>query len=259
MDKVSSVWLKVWLLVAALVVPSVAAALDFLAATPVGSWQVREEATTDHKGRQSVAVVRTSMVGQESRGADTHYWIEVELTNYQVKKGKRKQQGERSIIKVLVAEAALTRDPGDVMTNLRGIGSEIIMQTGDQQPMRISGGGAMADAMLQAMGTQMEYDFQQGGAKEVTVPAGTFKCEVQRGSGYTEMKVMFKTFRVESEAEMCFSTEVPFGIVASQSKNTTNGDTSATEVTLLEFGASGAESKISGEPSEAPSLPNLFN
>lgn len=259
MYRLLGVWLKLGVLVAALTLPGVATALDFLAATPVGSWQLREEVTTDHRGRQSVALVRTSMVGQEQRGADTHYWIEVELVNYQLKKGKRKQQGERSIIKVLVAEDALTRDPGDVMTNLRGIGSEVIMQTGDQQPMRISGGGAMADAMLQAMGTQMEYDYQQVGSKEVTVAAGTFECEVQRGSGYTEMKVMFKTFRVESEADMCFSAQVPFGIVSSQSKNTTNGDSSTTEVNLLEFGVSGAKSKISGEPAEAPSLPNLFN
>ena len=236
-----------------------AGAVDVLESTPVGSWQQREESTIDHKGREAVALVRSSMIAKEERNGQPHYWIEVESQNYKVKNGKRKKDGDITIVKVLVSQAALTGDPGDIMSNLRGIGDEIILQSGDQQPMRITGGGAMADAMLQAMGTQMDYDYRTAGEKDVSVPAGTFTCTVHEGSGYTEMKVMFKTIRVESETQMCLSGSVPFALVSSESESVTNGDKSKTTVKLLEFGASGAVSKITRAPADAPSLPSFLN
>lgn len=257
--RIARMLIVVSVVLAWLSVPVQVQAFDFVEATPVGSWQVREELTTDHKGRQTVAVVRTSMVGKEARNGETHYWVEVEMQSYQLKKDKRKKSGDRSIVKVLVAESVLTGEPADVMTRLRDMGDEIIIQNGDQAPMRITGGGAMADAMLQAMGTQMDYDYRKGEEKKVTVPAGTFTCQVQQGSGVTEMKVMFKSFRIESDTTMCLAAEVPFGIVESSTDSVVNGDRSKTEVSLFEFGGSGAESRITGEPTEAPSMPNLFN
>ncbi|MGI9232055.1 MAG: hypothetical protein ACR2RD_00355 [Woeseiaceae bacterium] len=43
---------------------------DFLKTTPIGSWQLREDTNTDHKGRQTVAATRTSLVGEEVRDGD---------------------------------------------------------------------------------------------------------------------------------------------------------------------------------------------
>jgi len=80
---------------------------DFSASTPEGSWALREITTTDHKGKQTVAVMRQKYLGSEQRQGQTYYWLETEMDNYKLKIGKRKPEGEHTVLKVLVSEKAM--------------------------------------------------------------------------------------------------------------------------------------------------------
>ena len=160
---------------------------NLLETTPIGSWQLREDTTTDHKGRQTVAVTRTSLVGEEVRDGEKHYWIEMEINSFKVKKGKRKPTGETILFKSLVAESAFKDDPANAVKNVRAFGKEMIMQTGDQNPIRITGAGGMAASMLQAMGTSINYTYDFIGDEEVTVverddDSGWWWCRAEGGA-----------------------------------------------------------------------------
>jgi hypothetical protein len=168
-------------------------AFDFFSSTKVGSWQLREDITTDHKGRQMATQVRSAIVGKEMRGAETHYWLEMEIESFKLnKKGKRKQQGDALIIKSLVAESVLNAKAENVIHDLRGFGVEMIIQQGNQDPMLVTGGGAIADSMLNAMGAEIEYQYQKLGAESVTVDAGDFDCTRYQGNGSAEFKLLIK-------------------------------------------------------------------
>ena len=110
-------------LVCSLLIPNSFAAsvqYDLLNSTPVGSWQLREDINTDHKGRKTVSVMRTSMLGSEMREGKKFYWIEMVMDSYRLKKDKRKKDGDQMVLKTLVPEASLQVDPANIMTNLRG-------------------------------------------------------------------------------------------------------------------------------------------
>lgn len=237
---------------------SAATADEFLRATPVGSWQAREEITTDAKGKQTVMVVKTSLVESVNYEGAPHYWVESVMESFKIKKGKRKPVGKPMVIKALVDASMMSSKPQNVAGNLQKYGREIIMQQGDQDPMRISEGGAFAQMMMKSMGVKVDYDYQDGGEKTVDVPAGQFKCTNLKGKGNTEVKILVQTLRVQGEVETCVSERVPFGIVYYQSRSTTNGKTSTTEAKLTEFGKSGAVSRITKAPVDAPQMPKLF-
>lgn len=236
-------------------------AIDFrlLEATPIGSWQEREEMTTDHKGRKTAAVMRSSLLGTEQRNGKPYYWIEMVVESYKInKKGKRKKDGDRVIIKTLVAKSALEGDPANLLTNLKGFGEEMIMQSGKEKPMRMTGSGGMMAGLMKAAGTEVNYSFKEMGNETVTVPAGQFSTVKIEGSGSTETKVIFKKIKIDSTSTAWMSADVPFGFVKSDGTSTMNGKKSTHQSELLAFGMSGAESQITGEPQDMPSLGNIF-
>ena len=228
---------------------------DFEETTPVGSWQIREQTTTDHKGKTTLSVIKSSLVGTEERGGETYYWIETETTNYKMKKGKRSQDGQRSIVKVLMAASALEGDLANALSNLKGLAQEVIIQTGDGEPMKLGGVGFMADAMMKGMGLEIKYDFEPQGTEDVEVPAGSFSCTKVAGTGSAEAKVMFKKMKVESTSTHWIAQNMPFGTVKSVSNDLVNGKENKTESRVIEFGMSGAETQITKQPKE---MPNLF-
>lgn len=232
---------------------------DLLSSTPTGSWQLREDTSIDHKGRKSVIQIRSSLLSSEMRQGEKYNWIEMVMDSFKVnKKGDRKKEGEQIVMKTLVAESAMSGDPANVITNMRGFGTEIIMQTGDTDPMRLTGGGGMFSSMMQAMGTEVNYDFSELGDESVTVAAGDFDTRKVQGSGVTETKVIFKKIRVESESTVWLSKKVPFGIVKSIGTSTTNKKKSSHSSELLEFGMSGATSLITKPPQDLPNFGNMF-
>jgi hypothetical protein len=230
---------------------------DYLDATPMGSWQLREDATTDHKGRQTVSVTRTSLVGEEMRDGEKHFWIEMEMNSFKVKKDKRKPTGDTIIFKSLVAESAFRDDPENAVNNLRAFGKEMIMQTGDDNPIRLTGAGGMAQSMMQAMGTEISYAYDFVGDEDVTVKAGTFPARKIQGTGAVEMKVVFKKISVTSTNTAWLSDRVPFGMVKSEGESIANGKKSTHSSELLEYGDSGAVTKITKTPEDLPAMPNM--
>ena len=230
---------------------------DFLKTTPMGSWQLREDTTTDHKGRQTVAATRTSLVGEEVRDGEKHYWIEMEINSFKVKKGKRKPTGDTILFKSLVAESAFKDDPANAVNNVREFGKEMIMQTGDQDPIRITGAGGMAESVMQAMGTSISYTYDFVGDEDVTVTAGSFPARKIQGTGTAEMKVIFKKISVTSNNTAWLSDRVPFGMVKSEGESITNGKTSTHSSELLEYGESGAVTRITKTPEDLPAMPSM--
>lgn len=229
--------------------------------TPVGSWQLRQELTIDSRGHTQMNEIKTSVVGKESREDVDYLWVEMAMDAFRVKDGaKGRSTGEHVVIKVLVEKSLFKGSAEDVFSNLRGLGSEIIMQTGDSEPILIENGGMIGGAMLQALGTEINYQFDETGSEKITVPAGKFKCKIVEGSGTVETKILFKTLRIKSDSKQWTSDKVPFGIVKIESTSTMNGEMTTVKAELLDFGKSGAESEIKATPQklEIPSLKSLF-
>ena len=230
---------------------------NFVKSTPVGSWQLREDITTDHKGRQTVSQMRSSLVGEEMRDGEQYYWIEMVIDNFKIKKGKRKPTGDTAIMKSLVAAGAFNDDPANAVNNLREFGKEIIVQNGDQDPMRMSGAGGMADSLMKAFDAKITYEYEVAGKEDVSVKAGNFKAQKMMGNGSTEMKVFFKKISVTSTNTAWISSGVPFGLVKSEGESNTNGKKSTHSSELLEYGTSGGVSRITKPPQDMPEMPKL--
>ncbi|MBT8132799.1 MAG: hypothetical protein KJO35_11055 [Gammaproteobacteria bacterium] len=217
--------------------------------TPVGSWVEREQRTVDHRNRETVSIIRQTMVESEQRDGELHYWIETESTNYKVKKkGVRKQQGDTAIVKVLVPASTLDGDPANLVNNLSGFGKEIIFQNGSQQPMRMREGGTMADLMLKALGVKVDYTFESLGRESVNIPAGEFRAEKFAGSGSVETRMLLKKITVESQSEVWLTPDIPFGFARMVSNDLVNGKSQTSQAEVTQFGTSGGVSKIVGEP-----------
>ena len=231
-----------------------------LKSTPVGSWQLRQMINTDEKGKQTLQEMRTSLVGQEKRGKTEYLWVEIATDSFKMKKGQKgKQIGEHTVVKILMEKSLLQKDPEDVFSNLQGLGEEIIMQSGDQDPVKIEAGGMMS-GMMQSMGPEIDYSFKKLGDETIEVPAGKIKCKVVEGEGSVEMKIVFKTIHVDSKSKQWTSDKVPFGIVRMDSVSITSGKESKMESVLLAYGDSGAKSEIKGQPQsmKMPSLGDIF-
>jgi len=232
---------------------------DFLASSPEGSWQLREDSDTNHKGKQTISVVKTSILGKETRNGKLHYWIEMGMDTFKVsKKGKRKHKGKRVVVKSLIAEESLRGDSANLFKNLRGFGEEVIIQNGKETPMRMSSSGGMIGNMLNALGAEIRYDFTSQGSETIESAAGKFSTDKINGKGEVDMKVVFKKIHVESDTTMWISPDVPFGVVKQEGTTITNGKTSTQTSTLLEFGMSGAISEITKEPQDMPDLGGLL-
>ncbi len=232
---------------------------DFLAASPEGSWQLREDSDTNHKGKETITVVKTSILEKEIRNGQPYYWIEMGMDTFKVsKKGKRKPKGKRLVVKSLIAEQALRGDSANIMKNLRGFGEEVIIQNGNEDPIRMSNSGGLVANMMNAMGAEIRYDFSNQGTETIDTPAGTFDTDKLNGKGEVNMKVVFKKIDVQSDTTMWISKKVPFGIVQQQGSTISNGKTSTQSSKLLEFGMSGAVSEITKEPENMPEFGGLL-
>lgn len=256
----SKLWAVAWLIALSALVSqrSVAGVPDFIASTPVGSWQLREDITTDEKGRQTVMLVKTSMLEKINFQGAPHYWIEVTMESYRLRKGKRKAQGEPVVMKTLVEASVISENPENVAANLQKFGKEIILQSGNGDPMRIAEGGALAQMMMKSLGVSVDYSYTEAGTKVVEVPAGKFNCTVMRGEGTTEVRVIMRKISVASRIESCTSGQVPFGVVAYATVSTENGKETRSEARLMEFGKTGAVSSITRAPVDMPEIPKLF-
>ena len=232
---------------------------DMLSATPSGSWQIREDIETNRKGKQTGTTIKSSMLGSEMRDGKKYYWIEMAIDSFKVgRKGKRKATGDQAIIKSLIAADLMQGDPANVMSNLRGFGTETIIQSGNEDPMRMADTSGMMAGIMQATQAEIKYDFEDQGSEQVSVAGGDFKTKKIGGLGSVEMKILFKKIRVESDSTMWLSNKVPFGTVKIESTTTTNGKASTISSQLLEYGKSGAVSQITKEPKDMPKMPNIF-
>lgn len=231
---------------------------DMLTSTPAGSWQLREDTTTDRKGRQTVTSTRTTMLGKESRNGQDHYWIEMVIQGYKVKKGKRKATGKPMIVKSLMSASILNADAANVMTNLRGLSAEMIVQNGNDDPMRVTGSGGFLAGLMKGLGAEINYKFEDQGTEKVTVSAGSFDAKKIHGGGTTEMKIIVRKMKIKSESTVWLADTVPFGMVKSVGYSTTNGKRSEFVNELLEYGMSGGASLITKQPRDMPNLTNPF-
>lgn len=232
---------------------------DVLSASPIGSWQTRELIETNRKGKQTGTKIKTSMIGKEQRDGKLHYWIEMEIDSFKIRKsGKRKPTGKTSVIKSLIPESIFNDDPENVFGNLRAFGTETIIQNGNEKPMKISTtNGLIAGAMKMAK-VEIKHDYTELGNETVSVKAGKFKASKINGVGNVSTKILFKKINVESDSTVWMSTKVPFGIVKLKGITITNGKETTQSGELLEYGFSGAKSAITQTPQEMPKIPNIF-
>lgn len=232
--------------------------VDFVSASPVGSWQLREQITTNHKGKRSGNTIRTSMVGKEQRDGETHYWVEVAMQNFKIsKKGKRKNKGKRVVMKSLMPESQFTADPENVLSNLRNFAVETIIQTGKEEPMRIPDTGGMLASAMQLSNVDIKFDFEPLGKETIRVQAGEFEANKSRGQGSTVVNAIIKKIRIKSDMINWYSNSVPFGLIKMEGTTTNNGKISNEVTELLEFASSGAESEITRPAKDMPQAPGL--
>lgn len=230
---------------------------QFEKSTPVGGWQIREDTQTDHKGKQFVSVIKTSLLSEETREGITCYWVEMEIDRYRVNKDKRKKDGDNMIIKSLIEKSAMQTDLANVFHNLRGFGKEMIIQNGDNDPVQFSQTGMLADMMAKSMGIQIQYQYAITGNETVSVPAGSFVAQKISGEGSTEFKMLIKKMNVKSKNISWISDSIPFSIVKMKSENEINGELDKYESVLVKYGKSGAQSKITKQAKsiQIPELP----
>lgn len=255
--------ISLWITLILLTMPGLMFAKDvqynLLDSTPIGSWQLRENIETNHKGKVIGSTIRTSLLGSESRGDTNYFWIEIVMNSFKVnKKGKHKKQGDQMVMKALIPSSLLAGDPANVIGNLRGFGVETIIQSGDEEPMRITNSGDMMSSIMKSMNIEINYDFEDMGSDNVSVKAGNFKVTKIQGSGSTDSKVLFKKIHVESNSTAWISTKVPFGTVKTVGTTVMNGKKSNSKSELIEYGNSGATSLITGTPKDMPKMPKLF-
>jgi len=242
-------------IISLLPINSNASDLNFIQSSPVGSWQLREDTTTNHKGKQTVTLIRTSMVGKEQRGNEQYYWVEMEVESFKVsKKGKRKQKGDKMIVKSLMSASLFSSDPANAINNIRGFGKELIIQPGKGDPMVIRESGGFYAGLMKSLGTEMKYDFNELGNENISVRAGEFSTQKLQGTGSTEINTVISKIKVDSDTSSWISNKVPFGVVKSQGSSTMNGKVSTHKGELLEYGMSGAVSQITKTPTELPNF-----
>ncbi len=131
------------------------------------------------------------------------------------------------------------------------------IQSGKNDPMRMTGAGGFMGGLMKSLGVKVNHDFQELGRESITVPAGEFDTHKIQGSGSTKAKIMFKSINVTSDSTAWLSSKVPFGMVKSEGTSSTNGKDSIHSSELLEFGMSGAQSKITKTPKEMPEMPDI--
>ncbi len=217
---------------------------NFMANTPVGSWVTTEDSIIRGK-KTEVMHTTKSLVGEEVRNGKRHVWLEIKTQLFKLdRKGKLKQKGETGYVKMLSDASIFDGDAGNVMANLKKVAVKMYIKNGDTV-MDMSGGGAFANSMMQASGSNLEYqmtDLNQN--KNIDTPLGTVSAHGYKGVGDFEMKVVIKTIKSHSEAEMWYSEDVPFGLVEMNSVSTVNNKKETATSKIIAAGFSGARSEV---------------
>lgn len=234
---------------------------DMAATMPVGAWQEREEITRNAKGKETNRVrLWMGVVGEETVGGVRHLWFEARTRTYKVKRnGEVVRKGKEQAVMQTQVEASALEDFNNPMANFRKYAKKIIVQNGEgEKPMLIEGAGGLADSMMKAFGTNMDYEISDTGEREaVTTPAGTIDAQKWAGTASVEMKVLIRKIKVDSEIESWMSEDVPFGVVRQNIKNVTNGKASATDSELIGFDMEGATSSIDRAQAETLQIPGF--
>ncbi len=218
---------------------------DMAATLDVGGWQEREEITTNNKGKvTAINVIWSGIVDREVIDGVPHVWMEMRTQGYKEnRKGERKKRGDLSIMKMAIPESALVKFD-DPFNNMRMFANDTVIQTGKEKPMRLRGGGMMADMMLKSFGANIDFKLQPAGTTaDVETAAGSFDTYHYTGSGSVDMKVLIRKIHIDSEIEMWLSEAVPMGVVKQNITNTQGKKVTQVAVSLLAYG-DGATSMI---------------
>ena len=217
---------------------------DFMANTPVGSW-VTTENTIQRGKKTEITQITKSLVGEEMLNGKRHVWLEVKTQLFKVsRKGKRKPKGDPSYIKMLSDASMFNNDASNIMANLQKVAVKMYVKNGDNV-MDMSGGGAFASSMMQASGSSLEYNMTDlKKDRKIETPLGLVSAHGYRGVGDFEMKIIIKTIKTHSEAEMWLSKDVPFGMVEMTNVSTINKKQETSTSKLIAGGFSGAKSEV---------------
>jgi hypothetical protein len=227
--------------------------IDIAAATPVGSWMTSEALVTDHRGRQTVMVMKPSMLGTEERNGQTHCWVETVMDMFEVKNGERQKKQDRLVLKALIAGSLLFSDnPENLSIDLKSNYVELIVQTGDTEPIRMREIGRTLDVVLDVFGGDFTQTWESGSFEAVTVSAGTFHTQKLLGSGTSNSRFGGNSSTAHT---IWYTQSVPFGVVKSEVRMTDKkGKVTTQSIRLLDYGTSGAHSLITSTPVELPQL-----
>jgi len=217
---------------------------NFMANTPVGSWVTTEDSTTRGKKTEIMRVTK-SLVGEELINGTRHVWLEIKTQLFKVsRKGKRKPKGDPTYIKMLSDASMFNSDASNIMANLQKVAVKIYVKNGDNV-MNMSGGGAFASSMMQASGSSLEYTTTDlNKERKIDTPIGLVTAHGYMGVGDFEMKVIIKTIKTHSEAEMWLSEDVPFGMVEMTTVSTINKKQETSTSKIIAAGFSGANSEV---------------
>ncbi len=233
--------------------------IDVLDATPPGSWARYESVEYDKKGRGKTASTMTNkFLSRETVDGVDHMWLEMEMQSYKIgRNGERKADGKPMVMKVLVEESFFSQGGGNIGA-LRGFGKEMIMQQGDETPMRMTNVGAMAAGLGGMAEVNMDGTYERHGTVDVDTPAGSFDAVHVSGTQQATVGVAMLKRTITSDIELWVSPDVPFATV--RNVFTEQGRSARrTEMILQEYGTSGAASAITGTPEdiEMPAMPGL--
>jgi hypothetical protein len=148
--------------------------------------------------------------------------------------------------------SAFQLDPANAVLNPLEAAAEVIVQTGDGDPIRFQGKnlGKAADML----GFQVAYQWQSVGPESVTVPAGTFDALHVKGSGSATTKILIKKIEMSSQGDWWYSAQVPFGIVKGEGTTTLNKKTQSFTTELKSHGSSGATTQITKAVQDMPEI-----
>lgn len=222
---------------------------NFVAATPLGSWQAREQVRTAADGSKKILQIKASHVGSETRGGEPYAWIELELKPSEIdKKGKVKEQ-PAIIAKLLIRQWFFDLDAGNVLSNPFSVAQEVILQSGGKTPIRYYGKGLQKVGNLMDMKTK--FAWKQVGVETVSAADSSFEALHLHGTGTADTHSMLKIKKVSvaTEADFWYSPKVPFGLLRGEIKNP-DGRAESWVGELKSFGTSGAVSQITGLPKD---------
>jgi hypothetical protein len=230
--------------------------LDVLSATPKGSWQEREQTTTEDNGAKRVLAIKTAMVGSEIRGGEPYLWIEMELKPTRIDKKGRAKEDPKVIAKLLVRQWFFDLDLGNVLCNPFPFAQEIIVQTTESEiPVRYYGKGLQKIGDLLQLGTKFQWKQLPN---ETVVAAGESIDAVHLQGGATEdTRALLRKVQVETSADFWYSEKVPFGMLKGEVKSP-NGKAETWVSELKGYGSSGAVSQITKTPKDDTGHGKLF-